>query len=87
MRLFAVLQALDLLTTLLAFHLGGYEANPIVRPFLALGPVGGIFAVKALVLALGFICWRYGRLSVLNKANWLYAAIVVWNATAILHLA
>ncbi len=87
MRTFAVLQLLDLATTLLAFRLGGYEANPMVRPFLALGPIGGILLVKALVLALGFACWRFDRLGALHKASWLYAAIVVWNTAAILHLA
>ena len=87
MRTFAVLQLLDLLTTLIVFHLGGHEVNPLVQFFLVFGPIGGILLVKALVLALGFACWRCDRLGVVRKASWLYAAIVVWNTVAILHLA
>jgi hypothetical protein len=44
-----VLQLGDLLSTLYVFHLGGYEANPLVARLLPLaGPVGGIFAMKAI---------------------------------------
>ena len=79
MLTFIALQVLDLITTLAAFSLGGHEANPIVKPFLSLGPVWGILAAKSLVLLAGLICWRYQKFSVIRKASWLYLGIVVWN--------
>jgi len=40
---FIVLQVLDLVTTLIAFHYGAFELNPLVaRLTTLLGPVGGV---------------------------------------------
>lgn len=80
---FILLQALDVASTLIAFSMGGLEANPLVRPFLAFGEVGGLLAAKAAVLTVGLLCWRYGKLSVIRKASWLYVAIVAWNVSVI----
>ena len=55
---FFVLQALDLATTLVAFHFGAFEVNPLVgRLTTLLGPTGGVLASKvvAVLIASGFI--------------------------------
>ena len=44
---FFVLQALDLATTLVAFHFGAFEVNPLVGRLTALlGPTGGVWQVR-----------------------------------------
>jgi len=44
-----MLQIGDLLSTLYVFHLGGYEANPLVAKLLPYtGPIGGIVTMKAI---------------------------------------
>ena len=54
--LFFALQLADLFTTLLAFQLGGFEANPLVAQLLPwLGPLAGLVAAKlaAVLIMLG----------------------------------
>jgi hypothetical protein len=72
---FATLQVLDLLTTLVAFHLGAFEVSPLVaRLTLQFGRVGGVFMSKviAVVIALGVkrLLW---------VVNLFYAGVVCWN--------
>jgi hypothetical protein len=44
---FIVLQALDLITTLAAFHFGAFEVNPSVGRLTTLfGSAGGVFSVR-----------------------------------------
>src|SRR5207244_9436967 len=48
---FVALQLLDLATTLFAFHLGGYEVNPLVaRMATIFSPIGGVAVSKALAV-------------------------------------
>ncbi len=50
---FAVLQFLDLLTTLAAFHVGAFEVNPLVAHLIALcGRVGGVAPGKGIAMLL-----------------------------------
>ncbi len=72
---FLVLQALDLLTTLGTFHLGAYEANPLVAHLITLlGPVGGVLCSKAIA---SLIVLRVQKL--VWVANLLYSGVVFWN--------
>ncbi len=75
---FAVLQLLDLLTTLAVFSRGGSELNPVIRGLLPItGPVVAILTSKALLLLL---VWRLSQRNwILYFGNVLYAVIVVWN--------
>jgi hypothetical protein len=76
---FVTLQLLDLATTLFAFHLGGYEMNPLVaRMATILGPIGGVAVSKALAV---LIAWRVQKL--LWVANLFYTGIVSWNIVLI----
>ena len=78
---FAVLQALDLLTTLWFLHAGIAEANPMLERVLALGspPVVALGGAKMAALAPAWWAWRSGRHGLLRKVNLLFAACVVWN--------
>ena len=72
---FFVLQGLDLVTTLVAFHLGAFEVNPLVgRLTTLLGPTGGVLASK---LAALLISLRVRKL--VWVANLFYVGIVCWN--------
>jgi hypothetical protein len=79
---FAALQVLDLLTTLVAFHLGAFEVSPLVaRLTLHFGRMGGVFMSKviAVVIALGVkrLLW---------VVNLFYAGVVCWNLIVLIIL-
>jgi hypothetical protein len=72
---FVVLQALDLLTTLYAFHAGALEVNPLVARLTVLfGRFGGVLMSKLLAIAIAMGVRK--RLGVINA---IYIAIVGWN--------
>ncbi|HEX3352950.1 MAG: DUF5658 family protein [Terriglobales bacterium] len=72
---FIVLQVLDLLTTLLAFHFGAFEVNPLVgRLVSVLGPAGGVLVSKVVAILIAF---RMRKL--LWIVNLFYIGIVIWN--------
>jgi hypothetical protein len=79
---FVGLQALDLLTTLLAFRMGGMEVNPMVAHFTVIfGRARGVVISKliAVVIAMGVrrLLW---------VVNIFYAGIVFWNVIVLLAL-
>jgi|SRR5688572_61148 hypothetical protein len=82
---YSTLQFLDLLTTMLFLSLGVQEGNPVVVHAIrwADNPVSALVGVKAIALAIGLYCWSIGRHSLLRRANWLFAALVMWNVAAI----
>lgn len=83
---YSYLQILDFLTTV-AFLLNGVEeGNPLVRMAIKLAPnpLVGLVMVKLAAVGLGLYCWWAGRGSVLGKINWLFAAVVAWNLTALI---
>jgi hypothetical protein len=80
---FVILQVLDLLTTLLAFHVGAFEGNPVISHLTAhFGRVGGVVLGKgiALILALGV----RKRLWI---ANLFYVGVICWNLFVVIFLA
>ena len=79
---FFVLQALDLATTLVAFHFGAFEVNPLVgRLTTLLGPTGGVLAGKVVAV---LIALRLRKL--LWVANLFYLGVVCWNTFIVLIL-
>lgn len=78
MALFAALQVLDFETTLLAFALGGYEMNPIMRQFVQLGPITGLVLGKAFAILLFAALARY-RPAGIVKIQIFYGILVAWN--------
>jgi hypothetical protein len=81
---FVVLQALDLITTLLFLQNGVAEGNPLMRaafrwfanPLIALG------LAKTFAIVLAILAWRSGRRGLLSRINRLFALFVVWNLLA-----
>jgi hypothetical protein len=72
---FVVLQVLDLATTLLAFHSGAFEVNPMVaRLTHLLGPFGGVFCSKVIAC---LIVLRVRRL--VWVVNLFYTVVICWN--------
>ena len=79
---FVVLQALDILTTLAAFHVGAFEANPLVaRLTREWGITGGLIGGKVIALLIALGVRR--RLWIVNV---FYGAVVVWNVYVVLSL-
>jgi len=79
---FVVLQVFDILTTLAAFHVGAFEANPLVaRLTHVFGATQGLIVGKliTLLLALG-----------VRKRMWIvnlfYVLVVVWNIYVVFSL-
>jgi hypothetical protein len=89
--LFVVLQLADIATTLIAFHLGAREANPLVAQFVMLGPFTGLLLEKLIAVALFFGLLWYQRTNeskggwLLNVLNGAFYLIVVWNCHVIDH--
>jgi hypothetical protein len=76
--LFAYLQLLDFLTTLIGFKHGGSELSPLVRLFLNYSPTNGVIIAKiCVVLIIGVFYSRRPR--IMRSLNCLFASIVVWN--------
>ena len=79
---FVALQVLDIFTTLAAFRVGAFEANPLIARFTQeLGAARGLIGAKlvALLIVLGV----RRRMWVVNL---FYAAVVLWNIYVVLSL-
>ena len=82
-KLFVILQVLDLATTLIGLRLGLQEASPMVRLMLKAGPVAGVLLAKMVAFALLGVCvWR-SKLRVIKWANWWFSALFLWNSLLI----
>jgi hypothetical protein len=85
---FVLLQLADVVTTLLAFALGGGETNALVARLMIMGgTIPGLILAKIIVLSVAVVVvWlRKGR--ALRWANVVYTGIVAWNLTIIARLA
>jgi Domain of unknown function (DUF5658) len=72
---FFVLQALDLATTLVAFHYGAFEVNPLVGHLTRVfGLAGGVLCSKLIAI---LIALRVRKL--LWLINLFYIGVVCWN--------
>jgi hypothetical protein len=79
---FIVLQILDLITTLVAFHFGGFELNPLVGRLTAVfGATGGVVFSKVVAV---LIVFRVRKL--MWFANLFYLVVVCWNVFVLLAL-
>lgn len=82
-KLFLVLQVLDLATTLLGLQLGLAEASPAVRLMMKIGPVAGMLLAKAIAIALLGLCLWLRKPHTIRKANYFFFALVIWNSLLI----
>lgn len=79
---FVGLQALDLLTTMLAFRMGAFEVNPLVAHLtVTFGRFRGVLFSKLMAIVIAM-----GVRKLLWIVNILYAAIVLWNSINLLGL-
>ena len=79
---FVVLQVLDLTTTLIAFHLGAMEANPLVAHFTAtFGWLRGLIISKLVAIAIAM-----GVKRLIWVVNVFYTGIIFWNVVILLSL-
>ncbi|HYP08172.1 MAG TPA: DUF5658 family protein [Bryobacteraceae bacterium] len=85
LALYATLQILDLITTMLFLSMGVQEGNPLVVQAIrwAGDPFQALVWVKLLAFLIGAYCWSAGRVGLLRRANGLFALLVIWNAVAI----
>jgi hypothetical protein len=69
-------------TTLVAFHFGAFEVNPLVGHLAALlGPTGGVLFSKVVAVLIAF---RVRKL--MWVVNLFYIGIVCWNVLILLAL-
>ena len=79
---FAGLQVLDLLTTLVAFHVGAFEINPLVAHLtLQFGRFRGVLISKLIAVAIAM-----GVRRLVWVVNVFYTLVVIWNAVVMLLL-
>lgn len=79
---FIVLQGLDLLTTLIAFHFGAFEVNPLVGHLTTtFGPAGGVLLSKVIAI---LIVLRVRKL--MWVANLFYVGVICWNTLILVAL-
>jgi hypothetical protein len=79
---FVVLQVLDLTTTLIAFHLGAMEANPLVAHFtVTFGWLRGLVISKLIAIGIAM-----GVKRLIWVVNVFYAGIIFWNVVILLSL-
>ena len=76
---FACLQALDVITTILGWRVGAREANIVILQFMHLGPITGLMFGKMLGLLLISVAILRGRLRLIRLINLWFAGIVTWN--------
>lgn len=84
LRIFLLLQLLDVVTTLAGLQAGLGEASPFIRYMMQLGPVMGLMASKIVAILLAGFCVWSGRHQVIRYVNFWYAAVVLWNLTLII---
>jgi len=79
---FILLQVLDLLTTLAAFRVGGFEVNPIVASLtIHFGSLGGVVLSKAIAVLL-----MLGVRRRLWMVNLVYIGVICWNVAVVVSL-
>src|ERR1700757_4689546 len=77
---FIGLQALDLITTMIAFRMGAFEVNPLVAHLtVTFGRFRGVLISKLIAIAIAM-----GVRKLIWIVNVFYAAIIVWNSINLL---
>lgn len=86
LAVFLLLQLADFMTTVATLRLGGAEMNPLVHLFMSIGPVTGLILAKVAVIPLAIGCFFLNKPRALQRANVVFACIVVWNISVIARL-
>lgn len=83
-EIFAYLQLLDFITTLMGFRFGAQEASPFIRLLMHAGPVFGLVVSKVGAFVIAGVCLWARRQRVIQWINYWYAALVIWNLRMIM---
>ncbi len=83
---FVYLQLLDVLTTIAFLLQGVGEGNPIVRWVIRYGPhpIGSLFMMKAVAVAMAIFCVYRHREGLLRKVNIFFAVVVLYNLAVLI---
>ena len=81
--IFLVLQALDVITTMIGLDLGAGESSVVVSRLLELGHLQGLLVSKAFGILLMAAALMMGRGRVMRILNPWYALVVTWNLVVI----
>jgi hypothetical protein len=76
---FAALQTLDVLTTLIGLRTGASEASVFVGRLMKLGPVTGLLLSKSLAVVLVTAALRFRRPRVIVFLNYWFCGLIAWN--------
>ena len=86
LEIFAFMQLLDIMTTLIGFRLGGSEASLFIRSLLSFGPIPALLIAKAIAFGLGGACIVMKRAHIITYINYWFAVLTTWNLAVILRL-
>jgi len=85
--IFVLLQLGDVVTTLTALHLGGFEQNTLMSHLMIVGSLQGLLLSKVFILVVAVAAGIGRRYRVLRWGNVAYSGVVLWNLFIIALLA
>ena len=85
--IFVLLQIGDVVTTLTALRMGGFEQNTLVSHLMIVGSLQGLLLSKIFILVVGVAAEIGRRRRVLRWGNFVYSGVVLWNLFIIAMLA
>ena len=86
MRLFFLLQVLDIITTLIFRAMGIAETNPLVSHLMnQLGTLPSLLLVKSVAIAIGLACGMASHPTFVRRINAVYVLFVGMNILTICH--
>jgi hypothetical protein len=84
LRVFVVLQVLDILTTLLGLQLGAQEGSMFLGRLMRAGPVAALLIAKIMAVLLVSVAMRFKRPRIVVFLNYWFAGVVSWNLAVII---
>ena len=77
--IFVLLQLGDVVTTLTALRIGGFEQNTLVSRLMIVGPLQGLLLSKLIILVVAAAAAIGRRYRALRWGNIAYSGVVLWN--------
>lgn len=79
LRVFVLLQLLDILTTVTGLRIGAGEASPFIGQLMHVGPLAALLIAKIYAVLLVTIALRYKKPRLVVFLNYYFAVVVTWN--------
>jgi hypothetical protein len=83
LKVFVILQVLDIFTTLLGLRMGANESSMFIGRLMHAGPVAALLIAKLFAVVLVTIALKMRRPRTVVFLNYWFAAIVSWNLAMI----